>query len=305
MLSSVKRRSLVLIASGALALVLGAAAATAGGAASAKWLLFSAVPPGQHVDQLFRIRTSGAGLKRVTSGPYPSIAPAFSPDGKSIAFARTGIGIVTMDVDGRHVHRLTTNGRDSFPTWSPDGKQVAFVRPTNAAWSIFVMSSSGGHERRLAKAPPSGRPTWSSSGLLIPSDGDLVKIDTGNGHALKYFGATIDAVWGLNTVALAPDDSRLTFIGAAAPEPGDKECGDGVPCQRFALYQQTVLPKTRPPKLLKKNVGPATYSLDGKQLAFVSRNTKLDLFTLATGRTRVLRLGANYATVAAPPAWQP
>src|SRR5690242_17234855 len=116
MLSSVKRRSLVLIASVALALVLGAAA-TAGGAASAKWLVFSAVPPGQHVDQLFRIRTSGAGLKRVTSGPYPSIAPAFSPDGKSIAFARSGIGIVTMDVDGRHVHRLTTNGRDSFPAW--------------------------------------------------------------------------------------------------------------------------------------------------------------------------------------------
>jgi hypothetical protein len=241
----------------------------------------------------------------VTSGPYPSIAPAFSPDGKSIAFARSGIGIVTMDVDGRHVHRLTTNGRDSFPAWSPDGKQIAFVRPTNAAWSIFVMSSSGSHQRRLAKAPPSGRPTWSSSGLLIPSDGDLVKIDTGNGHALKYFGATIDAVWGLNTVALAPDDSQLTFIGAAAPEPGDKECGDGVPCQRFALYRQTVLPKTKPPKLLKKNVGPATYSRDGKQLAFVSRNTKLDLFTLATGRTKVLRLGANYATFAAPPAWQP
>jgi len=243
MLSSVKRRSLVLIASGALVLVLGAAAATAGGAASAKWLVFSAVPPGQHVDQLFRIRTSGTGLRRVTSGPYPSIAPAFSPDGKSIALARVGIGIVTMDVDGRHLRRLTTNGRDSFPAWSPDGKQIAFVRPANAAWSIFLMSSSGAHQRRLAKAPSSGRPTWSSSGLLIPSDGDLLKIDAGNGHVLKYFGASIDAVWGLNSVALAPDDSRLTFIGAAAPEPGDKECGDGVPCQRFALYQQTVLPK--------------------------------------------------------------
>ena len=67
-----------------------------------------------------------------------------------------------MDVDGTALRRLTTNGRDSFPAWSPDGKQIAFVRPTKAAWSIYVMSSSGGQQRRLPKAPPSGRPTWSS-----------------------------------------------------------------------------------------------------------------------------------------------
>ena len=92
---------------------------------------------------------------------------------------------------------------------------------------------------------------------MIPSAGDLVKIDPVNGHVLKYFGAEIDAVWGLNTVALAPDDSSLTFIGAAAPEPGDKECGDNLPCQRFALYKQGLRPKGKSPRLLVKNVGPA------------------------------------------------
>jgi Tol biopolymer transport system component len=302
---SVKLRSLVVIASGTLALVLGSAAATAGAAAPAKWLVFAAVPPGQHVDQLFRIRSSGTGLKRVTKGQYPSIAPAFSPDGKHIVFSRTGLGVMTMNVDGTALRRLTTNGRDSYPTWSPDGKQIAFLRPTSAAWSIFVMSSSGGAQHRLTKAPPAGRPTWSMKALLIPSAGDLVKIDPGNGHVLKYFGAEIDAVWGLNSVSLAPDDSRLTFIGAAAPEPGDKECGDNQPCQRFALYQQTVLPKAKRPRLVKKNVGPAAYSPDGKQLVFVSRNTKLEFLTLATGRTTTLSIGTNYATVAAAPTWQP
>jgi WD40 repeat protein len=298
-----KLRSLLLIVSTAFAVVLGVVAATAGAAAPAKWIVFSATQPGQHIDQLFRIRSSGGGLKRLTKGQFPSIAPAFSPDGTRIAFVRSGVGIVTMNVNGTAVHRLTTNGRDSFPAWSPDGKQIAFVRP-GTTWSIYVMPSSGGPQRRLAKAPPSGRPTWSSGGLMIPSGGDLVKIDPANGHVLKYFGAQIDALWGLNTVSLPPDDSRLTFIGAAAPEPGDKECGEA-PCQRFALYKEDLRPKSKAPRLVIKNVGPAAFSPDGKQLAFIARNTKIDIWTLATGRSRTLSIGRNYATVAAPPAWQP
>ena len=303
MARGVKLRSMMVIVAAALAVALGAVAATAGTTAPAKWIVLSVVPPGQHIDQLVRIRSSGAGLKKLTTGQYPSIAPAFSPDGSRIAFTRVGIGIVTMDIDGKAVKRLTTGGRDSFPTWAPDGKQIAFLRPTGAKWSIYVVSSSGGHERRLAKAPAAGRPTWSAQGLFIPSQGDLLKIDPGNGHVLKYFGSTIDAVWGLNTVALAPDDSRLTYIGAAAPEPGDKECGEG-PCQRFALYMENLAGKSRAARVVAKNVGPATFSPDGTKLAFIALNRKIVLWTIATRRSATISLGTNYATVAAPPAWQ-
>jgi Tol biopolymer transport system component len=298
-----KLRSMLLIASVMCAVMVGAVAATAGATAPAKWIVFAAVPSGQHVDQLFRIRSSGDGLKSLTKGQYPSIAPAFSPDGKRIAFSRAGVGILTMDVNGKALHRLTTNGRDSFPAWSPDGKKIAFLRVRGPAWRIYVMSSSGGMQRRLPKAPTAGRPTWHSGGLMIPSGGDVVKIDPVDGHVLKYFGNTVDAVWGLNTVSLAPDDSSLTYIGAAPPEPGDKECGEG-PCQRFALYRENVR-TNKAPRLVAKNVGPATFSPDGTKLAFVARNTKLELWTLATRSSRSLSLGGNYATVAAAPAWQP
>ena len=302
-----KLRLMLLIVSAAFGVMLGAAAtagATTGAAARAHWIVFSAVPSGQHVDQLFRIRSSGTGLKRVTKGQYPSIAPAFSPDGKRIAFARAGVGIITMDVNGNALRRLTTNGRDSFPAWSPDGKRIAFVRPYKAAWAVYLMSSSGGRAKRLTKAPPAGRPTWSSGGLLIPSGGDLLKVSPASGHVLKYFGATIDAVWGLNTVALAPDGSSLTYLGARAPEPGDKECGEG-PCQRFALYKESVLTKNKTPMVVGKNVGPATFSPNGKQLAFIAQNNKLVLWTIANRQSKPLRIGGSYATVAAPPTWQP
>ena len=48
-----------------------------------------------------------------------------------------------MNLDGTGVRRLTDNGRDSFPAWSPDGKQIAFIRPSANGWGVYVMSASG------------------------------------------------------------------------------------------------------------------------------------------------------------------
>jgi dipeptidyl aminopeptidase/acylaminoacyl peptidase len=290
------------IASLAIAFVL-AVTASAGAAPGPRWIVFSATPSGQHTDQLFRIQASGEGLQQITTGGYPSIDPAFSPDGKRIAFARTGVGILTMNVDGTGIRRLTKNGRDGFPAWSPDSRQIAFIRPYKAEWTIHTMSSSGAGQRPLSKAPPSGRPSWTAAGLLIPSGGDLLKIDPATGHVLKYYGAEIDAVWGLNSVALSPDRSKIAFVGARTAEVGDKECGEG-PCQRFALYKETLVGKTKKPQRIVKDAGPATFSPNGKQLAFVA-NGGLVLWTLAGSKPTAVSTGDAYPTVAAPPAWQP
>ena len=285
----------------AVLLALGVAA-TAAGSAPARWIVFSATPAGGQASQLFRIQSSGAGLKQLTTGTLASIAPAFSPDGKQIAFARGGVGILRVNLDGTGLRRLTTNGRDSYPTWSPDGKQIAFVRPGKSAWNVYVMSSSGIAQRRLPQAPSAGRPSWQAGGLLIPSGGDLLKIDPTTGHVRKYYGATIDAVWGMNTAAVSPDAATITFVGARSPDPGDKDCGDG-PCQRFALYIENVL-KTRKPRLLVRDAGPSTFSPDGKRLAFAARNG-LVLFSRADGRSTLIPTGKAYPNVAAPPVWQP
>jgi dipeptidyl aminopeptidase/acylaminoacyl peptidase len=286
----------------AAAAVVLAIAATAGAASPPHWIVFSATSPGHINAQLYRIQSSGDGLRQLTTGSYSSIAPRFSPDGKRIAFARAGVGILTMNVDGTGLRRLTTNGRDSFPAWSPDGRQIAFVRPYKAAWTVFVMKSSGATERRLPKAPPSGRPTWTAGGLLIPSGGDLLKVDPATGHVLKYYGVNIDAVWGLNSVEVSPDRSTITFVGARSAEVGDKECGEG-PCQRFALYKASLLKKFKLQKVLK-DAGPAAFSPNGTQLAFVA-NGGLVLSSLAGTAQKPISTGDAYPTVAAPPAWQP
>jgi Tol biopolymer transport system component len=289
-----------------------AAASTASGqpqrssrpsAGQPRWILFTAQPPGLGTEQIFRIEPSGNGLEQLTKGTSTSEAPAFSPDGKRIAFARLGAGIFSMNVDGSGLRALSTNGRDSYPAWSPDGRQIAFIRPLASGWKVHVMSASGAGQRQLRQAPPAGRPSWTSRGLLIPTNGDLAKIDPRSGHVQKLFGALIDASVGMDTTAVSPDLSTITFVGALAPDPGDKGCGEGVPCPRFALSIEDLRPH-KAPRILLRNGGPASFSPDGKSLAFVAGN-RLVLQDLANGTSKSIKTGKFSPTTSSPPVWQP
>lgn len=57
----------------------------------------------------------------VTSGPGENESPTFSPDGRKIAFVSRRGGtkqIYVMDVDGRNVRPLTSEGNNDMPDWS-------------------------------------------------------------------------------------------------------------------------------------------------------------------------------------------
>ena len=267
--------------------------------------MFTARSPGHGVEQIFRIKQSGAGLKQLTRGTYPSAAPAFSPDGKRIAFARLGAGIFSMNLDGTGLRRLTGNGRDSFPAWSPDGKQIAFLRPLATGWRVFVMSASGTAERLLRQAPPAGRPSWTSRGLLIPTEGDLARIDPRSGRVQQLFGAPIDASVGMDATAVSPDLSTVTFVGARPPDRGDKECGDNLACPRFGLYIHDLRKQATAPRILAKDAGPASFSPDGKSVAFVAARHQIVLWLLKNGTSKSVKTGNVSPTTSSPPVWQP
>lgn len=78
------------------------------------------------------MRTDATDDRAVTTGPATEFEPAFSPDGKLIAFSsdradvsagRTDIWVVR--VDGTGMRRLTTGLNARGPAWSPDGKRIA------------------------------------------------------------------------------------------------------------------------------------------------------------------------------------
>ena len=66
------------------------------------------------------------------------------------------------------------SGRDADPAWSPDGKRIAFRRSTvNSGFDVYVMNADGSKVERLVGGPATEeKPAWSPDGsrLLTVSD---------------------------------------------------------------------------------------------------------------------------------------
>ena len=64
--------------------------------------------------------------------------------------------------------QLTTKESSSQPAWSPDGKQVAFVRLADGKPQVFLLSLDGGEALQLTKFKyGAGTPQWSPDGKQI------------------------------------------------------------------------------------------------------------------------------------------
>jgi serine/threonine protein kinase len=92
-----------------------------------------------------------------TSYPGSEMYPAFSPDGKQIAFFWEGDrganpGIYVKLAGEPNPLRLTS-GVDSYPLWTPDGKRITFARAGSKP-GIYSVSVLGGMERKLYSLQP-------------------------------------------------------------------------------------------------------------------------------------------------------
>ncbi|HET7449708.1 MAG TPA: hypothetical protein VFJ78_03870 [Gaiellaceae bacterium] len=278
------------------------AIATASQGAAPRWIVFSGEQGTNTLQQLYRIDTTGGGLKQLTTGSLPAVSPSFAPNGNRIAFTRLGSGIYTMNTDGSGVRRLTSNGRDSYAVWSPDGKRIAFTRVVGANWRLFTMTADGKQQHRLAGAPPAGRPSWSKDGksIFIPSAGDLVRVDSVTGKIQTYYGMTLDVQTG-QTIAVSPSGKQAAFV-APRLATGPPDCGEGR-CQQFGLYLANV-PAPHRMRKLRNDTGAPGWSPDGSSIVYAAKGV-LTVRNVRSGAERAIATGAATVIGDAPPAWQP
>jgi Tol biopolymer transport system component len=101
---------------------------------------------------------SGKELERLGAPtPVDSGSPALSPDGKTVAFARTVEGntdIWLLDLEKETYSRFTSDpARDNFPYWAPDGRNLVFSSNRNGTFQILRKPVAGGAEVLLSPLP--------------------------------------------------------------------------------------------------------------------------------------------------------
>lgn len=118
------------------------------------------------VDVSKALNTGNASAEtNLTNNPAYDQTPAWSPDGRRLAFVsdRSGdLEIYLMNGDGSALTRLTNSpGYDADPAWSPDGSQIVFVSQRDGHFEIYLMNADGSDQTRLTNNPDgSVTPIW-------------------------------------------------------------------------------------------------------------------------------------------------
>ena len=174
---------------------------------------------------IFLMNVDGSGLKRLTTMTamrLGALRPAWSPDGKRLAF-QTFVqpDIYVINADGTGLVNLTNRpGSNGSPTWSPDGRRIAFVRNQEGRGALHVMNADGSNPVLLSaetSVKSAGgwwlSPAWSPDGRRIAfvSDRDGNReIYTIRANGTELVKLTDNAVEDAHP-SWSPDGSQIVF----------------------------------------------------------------------------------------------
>ena len=187
---------------------------------------------------LYTINADGSGLTRMFAGmdtPTGGImgSPAWSPDGKSLAFAHwsrdDGTKLYTIDPDGSGLRAMTDEAVSSPKSnadlsWSPDGSSLLF--PLEGTKAVHVIKADGSDIRTI-RAPGSDIPRFGGRfGTSWSPDGSRIAMAHVDWNATDI----------LSTVA--PDGSDLRVLVKSDEDGNLVSVNDGATVQIMAPWDR-------------------------------------------------------------------
>jgi len=153
----------------------------------------------------------GRGRRNVTHDGSAS-SPAWSPDGRTLAFGR-GNGIFVVRRDGSRKRHIARRADPGAPAWSPDGRRIAFAPPGE----LRIVGANGTGERLIARGASSDtRAVWSPDGRSLAYRGTrggasgVFVVSSAGGRPRLLSRRDEEALW-------SPDGRRIALVRAGTP----------------------------------------------------------------------------------------
>jgi Tol biopolymer transport system component len=251
------------------------------------------------------IVTLATGDRRAMTDPPPAHAgdwsPAFSPDGREIAFVRSISGSISdvfvVPAAGGRPRQVTADNADVLGVdWDADGRHLIFSSDRAGGISVWRVASAGGEPVLLAGGGAKLKhPTVARRAGLVAYEDWQYEINLREQPAIEDEASSTTALsptgdrWNFHP-QISPDGRRLVFQSTRSGQYelwlSDRDGTNARPLTRSAVYKS-----------------PARWSPDSQRLVFASRHgaiTDISILDVASGAVHAV---VSDSAAAVAPAW--
>jgi serine/threonine protein kinase len=223
--------------------------------------------------------------RRFTSPPtgiFGDAFPAFSPDGRTLAFYRqmlaSGDIFLAPVSDGLQIRQLTHDNREvNGLAWTPNGKEIVFSSARGGDNALWRIPALGGAPEPLptvgpdASLPAIARQSSRAAFTRSINNGSIWRLDIGPAGHVAPPTRLIASSRSDSLPRISPDGRRIAFVstrsGSSEMWVCDSQGGGAVQLTSFG-----------------GGLGPPSWSPDSSKIVFIARpETRSDIFVIGAG----------------------